>query len=289
MKKIKGVKFLLYVFPLLSVVLLCNLLFADTVKLSDGSILVGKIIKDDSSKIIFKNSYGSFKIKKRQVKKIYVTRNYNEDIQIHKKLGKDFNEATIKKNYLAGLAKREEVKKANLSKGSELKEKDSTWTSMRISISGTHIVTTGRLKKILPKGSGALIAFDQGMDFIIGSKRHFLMPGFRLEVGYLRYEKDPAKVDCITSSGGLLWLFPFIKNGWGNIVLSSLPGVTFLNIEKNSYKESSSTFTLHSLVGYEYSIGAVTIFLHGRYMFVYDKDVNLNGIGGDCGIGMRIW
>lgn len=294
-------RFILYMLTSVLITIFCyDLTLADTITLEDGTILVGKVIKRDSQKIVFKNSYGVFTIKKRQIQKEYSTEDYKEDIEIHREMGMHVDEKTIKKNYLAGLDKEKEIKREREKeiekrreiekrKEMELEESDVKWNGGRISIIGTHFVTTGRLKDVLPSGSAALIAYDQGLDFISGGKRHLWMPGIRLEGGYLHYEKNPSKVTGITSSGGPIWLLPLFKNQWGRFVLSVLPGVTFLKIESENYRETSETFTLHSLLGYEYTIGIITFFIHGRYMFLYDKDVNLNGIGGAFGISFTLW
>ncbi|HQL83922.1 MAG TPA: hypothetical protein PK307_17110, partial [Spirochaetota bacterium] len=70
-------------------------LYADTLQLFEGTILVGKIIEDEGKTILFANSYGTFRIKKTKLDNIYKTNSYTEDIALHRKLKLPLDEGEI--------------------------------------------------------------------------------------------------------------------------------------------------------------------------------------------------
>ncbi len=69
----------------------------DTLILKDGTVMVGKIRVKTSKSVIFKNYYGVFRVKKRLIRKAYITKKYTTDIAIHKKLGRNYDVKAIKK------------------------------------------------------------------------------------------------------------------------------------------------------------------------------------------------
>lgn len=288
MNYLKNIKNLFCMLTSVLIIIFCyDSSFADIISLKDGTVLVGDILQSDDRKVVVENSYGVFRIKRKYIKDIKKIKSEERE---QEELARDGQE-----NILEELTKEEEERiKEELAREEERikheKKKASAMTGGRISIICSYLSTIGDLKDILPAAYAGFIAFDQGLDPFMG-KRHFWMPGVRIAGGYLYYEEDPAKVIGFTTSGGPIWLFPFIRKDWGRIVLSGLPGITFLQIENSdeNYEEESNTFSVHSILGYEYPIGRASLFIHGRYMFIYDEDVNLTSIGCELGINYAIW
>lgn len=254
-------------------------LHGDTLSLSDGTILVGKIIKEDEEKILFNNAYGLFKIRHDQVIHKYITEDYREDIDIHKKLGKSYDEKEIRKNVTAGEKARETF----------IDEDMRWWNGGIIYLTFSYFATTGKMNTVLPAGLCASLTCEKNLDFLTNWRRHLWMPGARIEAGYMFYDKDPARISGPMAMLGPVWRFNIIKRRYGQAVVSPLTGITFLKIEYEEKEETSNTFLSHLLIGYEYKIGITTFFVQGRYKFIYDRDVAFNGIGGGIGAGVSLW
>ncbi|MCP4130238.1 MAG: hypothetical protein GY754_04585 [bacterium] len=273
-------------------------IFADTVSLKNGTLLVGKVTNLNEQEFIFRNYFGVFKVQRGEIKDMYITNDYKEDIAIFKKLGIEYNEEDIKKNYQAGLETSEDPYLETLDvlrSWKEAQKKDlnrfyyyAGWNSFRFSLSGTYMVVNGELGSVFQKGFSTIAAVDKGLDFIAGNSRHFWMPGFRFEAAFHYYQGDSAGFQGFSCSGGPVWIMPPFKKGWGNAVVSLLPGASFLSIEDNDYVSQSSTFSFNALAGYEYYIKGFTVFVHGRYMYIYDKDVSLNGLGAAIGVSYTL-
>lgn len=274
-----------------------NLIFADTVKLVDGTVLVGKIVKTQKGELIFSNAYGTFTIQAKDITQQYATKNYDEDIQIHRQLGEKINNAAIiqiKKNYIAGVKNKEKIEKENEPKKKKKKKKKkyggNLWVSGRLSLSGSFYYTIGDINEVLPLGFSGNFALDQGLDMAI-KKRHPMMPGIRFEFGYLHLEQGTAKISGYMAFTGLIWAFPSMNNSWGNIVLALMPGMSFIDIERvnSNYSVTSNTFSSQIILGYQYSFGVVVLFIHSKYLYIYDKDVLFHSIGFEAGVGFNAW
>ncbi|MCP4137072.1 MAG: hypothetical protein GY754_39250 [bacterium] len=273
---------------------------ADTITLKDGTVLIGKTIKTTKDEVIFNNFFGVFKVKKSLIKKTYITKDYKEDIKINKELGRTVDEKVIKKHVLAGqeAKKKEEEKKVKKEEPekNEPEKEAPPWTGGRISLMGGYLMVTGSYRDTFPSGGfSTLISYEQGLDGLFGLKRHFYMPGFHLEGGYLYISNDPAKLSGFTCSAGPIWLIPFIKYGWGNITVSLLPGASFLAVKNTDTSGTGTTtvrnnsFTLYSALGYEYSFGDISAFIQGRYLYIYDTTEAFHGFGAFGGISYSLW
>ncbi|OHD70535.1 MAG: hypothetical protein A2W19_09015 [Spirochaetes bacterium RBG_16_49_21] len=249
---------------------------ADTIKLVEGSILVGKIIKEDKKSLEFTNAYGTFQIKKIHIVDIYKTNDYTEDIEILKKMDRDVNAAEIKKNVEAG-----QVKK-------EIREK--MWVNGRISVSGSFNYVFGRVGGKLPYGYSGHLALDQGLDMALG-RRHPLMPGLRFEGGYLNFHRGSYAVSGFNAGGGLMWAVPSMKNRGGCFVFAMMPGASLLDItnSESGGRAKSYTFTAQAIAGYQVSFGVFSMFFHARYTYIYDRNVLFNTIGAEAGFGFNAW
>ena len=81
---------------------------ADTIRLYQGSVMVGKIISEDKTSIVLANYFGTFRIKRIKIDDIYKTNSFMEDIAIHKKLNLPYNDKEIIIHYAAGRIKKKE-------------------------------------------------------------------------------------------------------------------------------------------------------------------------------------
>jgi hypothetical protein len=261
--------------------------FADTIKLIDGSILVGKIVKESTDSMIFSNAYGSFKIKLSNIIDINRTNDYTEDIDNLRKMGVNVNEGEIKRNVEAGQGKKLHLESVS----KEIKGKaGNQWVQGRISVSGSYFYVPGGIGGRLPWGYSGHIALDQGLDMIPG-KRHPMMPGIRFEGSYLHFNKGSYRISGYSAGGGLMWAMPSMNNKGGCFVFAVMPGASMIEI-KNSYagkRARSLTFTGNALAGYQVSFGVFSMFLHARYLYIYDQDVLFHSIGGECGFGFNAW
>lgn len=268
---------------------LCTFLLADTITLMDGTILVGKVVGEKGGRIVFTNSYGVFNIKKKDVVERFETESYEEDVEIHKKLGKDVDENTItsiKKDYTAGEEKKMELEKRERSD-------PGLWAGGMVSISGTFINPFGNISDVFPYGYSGQLAVDQGLEMIMG-ERNIFMPGIRVEGGYLFFKKDKAQVSGLFCSAGPLWMLPVMDGNRGNILFGLFAGISILDIEKDretseDYEARSNTFTGQSILGFQYTFGDFSLFINARYIYIYDKDVLFSSAGGEFGAGYRVW
>jgi len=242
---------------------------ADVVSLTDGSVMNGKLIYNTKNEITFVNSYGTFKISKLKIIKLEETSSYEEDINIKSRMGLQVDRESIKKDYLAGEAEKE--------------KKEFKKTYKRISLAGFGISTFGILKSELPYGYGGAIDYDHNL---LRNYDDIRLPWLRLDGAYTLYKKNTTKVTGYTVSAGPMWLVPIITNPELKLVLSVLPGISFLDIQKKitDYKATSNTFTINSIAGIEIPFGSFALAIMGRYTYIYDKDASLQNIGCSAGL-----
>jgi hypothetical protein len=299
---------------------------ADTIKLIEDSVLSGKIIREDNNEIIFTNSYGTYRIKKSNIKNIYITNAPAEDIAILKQMKLPANANQIKKNYDAGQNKKERVArgekipekellspfKAEFKSTDKIKSEvtDDLWTGGRLSLGG------GLTYNPLYHGYGysAYFALDQGLDGVVGI-RHPAMPGLRFEAGYTYLNKpyhtyynmnqpallDPTlpfmktksrhKLQGIVSGLGLIWTFPSLNSSWGCVVVAVLPGASYLHFKTslNSGAHSGFFFNAQSILGYQKSFGLFSLFINARYVFTPKARSFRNSLGLEAGFGYHAW
>ncbi len=291
-------------------------LYADTLQLFEGTILVGKIIEDEGKTILFANSYGTFRIKKTKLDNSYKTNSYEEDIALHRKLKLPVNEGEIMRNFRAGQDRKEgkrigPIKEETVQPGPEEiktetdkaepliapKKKDDSgdrWTSGRLSFSGSFIYNLGPGNAGLPYGYGGNFALDQGLDFIPG-ERHPAMFGLRFEGGYVYFKKGSLRITGFTTGAGLMWALPSMKNRWGCFILALMPGVSFLRADLSGpFSMGGATaqdyaFMGQAIFGYQKSWGVFSLFVQARYMYVMQRGDDLMSIAGEVGFGFNAW
>jgi hypothetical protein len=296
---------------------------ADTIRLYEGTVLVGKIISEDESAITFANSYGTFKIKRVRIDDIYKTDSFEEDIDVHRKLKVPINVYKIRVNYTAGQnrldrkqreiirSKKDKEKKAarekaerekaeKLAREREKKKRSAArrgdhWTSGRLSFSGAFHYNLGSSTDVVPYGYAGYFALDQGLDFAPG-KRHPWIPGLRFEGGYIYFNNSSRTLSGYVFGGGLMWAFPSMKNSWGCIVLALIPGASYLEVKvSSSYpgfgaeKSEGFNFSAQAILGYQKSFGVFSLFIQARYMYIMGMDSYFHSIAGECGFGFNAW
>jgi hypothetical protein len=260
---------------------------ADTVRLIEGSVLIGKIIEEDSSRLVLANFHGTFNVRMEYVIDIKRTKSYKEDINILKKMSADVDENMVKKNVETG-----EKKIAEMKNGAEaLKGKSGNrWVHGRICASGSYYYVPGRVGNLLPGGFSGHLSLDQGLDMAL-VKHHPLVPGLRFEGSYLNFRKNSYSITGYSGGGGLMWAMPSMNNRGGCFVFAIMPGVSWLDI-KNSQagkRAKSLTFSGSAIAGYQVSFGVFSMFIHARYEYIYDSSVPFHSIGGECGFGFNAW
>jgi len=257
----------------------------DTLILKSGTLLVGKVKSSSDKSIFFKNYYGAFTVNRDDIDKLYITKTYKEDISLRKKMGMDFSVEDIKKNYEAGEKKLTEQETEKLK--AEVKEHPETpiRSGGSIFIEGGWFTSIGEVHDTIPSGYGGFAAYEQGLDFITG-ERYLLMPGLRIEGGYLYYSSGDASMKGPSASLGPVWLFPVPG---GNIRVTLQPGASSLDVKNGDLSASTFTFTFNSILGYEYTFSDASIFINARYVYVYDKDVFFSSAGITAGFSYKIW
>ena len=72
------------------------------------------------------------------------------------------------------------------------------------------------------------------------------------------------------------------------IAAGAVAGASFLKISDRNSSSRSTKFTLFCLGGWEHEFGALSLFVHARYTYIYDNEAPLSGAGLAAGIGYRI-
>lgn len=272
------------VFMLVILILFPIKVNGDTLILKSGTLLVGKVKSSSDKSIVFKNYYGAFTVNRDDIDQLYITKTYKEDISLRKKMGMDFSVEDIKKNYEAGEKKLtvQEVEKIK----AEVKEHPETplRSGGSIFVEGGWFTSIGEVRDTIPYGYGGFAAYEQGLDFITG-ERYLLMPGLRIEGGYLYYSSGDASIKGPSVSLGPVWLFPVPG---GNIRITLQPGASSFDVENGDLSASTFTFTFNSILGYEYTFSNTSIFINARYIYVYDKDVFFSSAGVTAGFSYKI-
>lgn len=295
---------------------------ADTIMLYQGSAMVGKIISEDKTAIVFTNYFGTYRIKRIKIDDIYKTDSYEDDIALHRRLNLEYNEDMIKKNYTAGQDRKDGKKPLRLREPGTQEEAapdsdqaaplptpeketkkepraDTTegdhWKSGRLSFSGAFHYNLGSSSAALPYGYAGYFALDQGLDFTSGKLKPGI-PGLRFEAGYVYFKKGSYSMTGYIAGGGLMWALPTMKNSWGCFIIALLPGATYLEVKiSDSFFSFGSNaakgfnFAGQALFGYQKSWGVFSIFVQARYMYILASRSYFHSIGGEAGFGFNAW
>lgn len=250
---------------------------ADVLTLSDGAILNGKIIQWTPDGVVFSNNHGTFRIKQSLIRDVHVTSSFSEDIELLEQMGLSVTESDVQINYRAGLKSKEEMSRERVER--------MEMGGMGFSFTLSYLYAGGKLKEELPRGAGGHVMFDPG-NFLYSGESVFL-PELRGEFSYFRFEQDPSSVSGFCIAAGPMWLFP-LGSRFGKFRLAILPGVSFLTISGDDFTARSNTFTVSSLLGYEYPLGGMLLIVNGRYSYFYDEEVPLTGMGIELGMGFTM-
>jgi hypothetical protein len=176
-------------------------------------------------------------------------------------------------------------------------EKHDYWYFGRLGLEGAYYSTflTRSLYGRVPHGLSLHLTYDQGLDSWI-KKRNPGMPGIRFEIGYIDYErnfllKSSQRISGYIAHAGPMWAFPSLTSSWGCIVLAALPGAGYFDIvnKDTSSRSTNFHFSAIGLIGYEYSFNVISLFIHIRYMYIYDQNVAFHAVGGSMGFSCRLW
>lgn len=276
---------------------------ADTFRLSDGTVIICKIIEETDTHYVIANSYGTFTVRKQNVKEKYVTRSYREDVKIQEKLNIKVDEDKIRKNIEDGVRKKKEKEAQRaLEKKKEpiiLKDygvREPDWFFGRIGVSvAYYAMLTGALTQKVPGGMSVQLTYDQGLEGLF-RKGHMGIPGIRFEAGYLDFErtvfcKSPQSVTGFFAQAGPAWLLPAYGNSWGSFLLAGLPGAGYFDAINRDIprRRSGVHFMATLLAGYEYTIGEFSLSAQVRYMYIMDSGMPLHAVGGSVGFSYRLW
>jgi hypothetical protein len=290
----------------ITIAMICFLLFLgksarpDTFRLSDGTVVICKIIEETEDHYVIANSYGTFTVRKKNVKEKYVTRSYKEDVKIQQKLNIQVNEDNVKKNIEEGQRlkklKEEEERIRKRKEGPPPGVRAPDWFFGRIGVTAAYYATVSpSIREKVPGGLSMFITFDQGFEGPL-RKGNMALPGLRIEAGFLDLERkglytSAYRVSGFVAQAGPFWAFPALENKWGSIVAGALPGFGWLEAYNRdvSGKRSGPHFTLTALAGYEYSFRPVSIAVNVRYLFIMDGKHPYHGIGGSVGFTYRLW
>ena len=200
---------------------------------------------------------------------------------------------TIKKEVKGKIEKKEKVAKEE----KKIPEKPNYWYFGRLGLEGTYYSTllTRSLYSRVPHGLSFQLTYDQGLDALI-KKRNPAMPGIRFEIGYIDFEKiflfkSSQRISGYIAQAGPMWAFPSLTSPRGCFVLAALPGAGYFDIinKDASTRSRGFHFSAIGIIGYEYSFEVISLFIHLRYMYIYDKNIVFHAVGGSLGFACRLW
>jgi hypothetical protein len=154
---------------------------------------------------------------------------------------------------------------------SPLSESFSLKTQRRISIAAAYLSTIGSKRDSMPGGYGVFLSMDIPLRKLVFNSVRFYYPDLRVESGYLFFgSRDQYSVHAMPLSAGPVWFFPVRKDHMGRVLLSFLPGITYIKRENREFGYNSNTFSFSTILGYEYPYGKVLFFCNARYFYLYD-------------------
>ncbi len=248
-------------------------LSADTILLSDGTYLTGKVVKWDAYHIIFKNAHGAFAIKKKQLVKLYVTGSHLEDIELNKKLGSIMKDEDVVRHYLAGM---EGMPPGGIDRKRLEKEIKTADLNGRIRIYGTFYHVMGRISDAVPSAWGLSLGYSQSISGFLPEGSALWAPLLYAEGEAVSFSGDEAEMNDFSFYAGPRWEF-LVPAGTGFLHL--LPGYSYLDIESEDYETRSSTVSVKLQCGYEYSAGSFSVLAALSYLYIYDRSVFAHGAG----------
>ena len=251
-------------------------LYADTILLSDGTYLVGKVIEWDSRHIIFKNAHGAFAIRKNQLVKLYVTDSQNEDIVLRDKLGHAIKDEDIIRHYLAGA---ESVPEGGLDKDEIESAITSETLSRQFRVSLSYYYTLGKLSDAIPSAYGIGMGYTRSLSPFLPDEAAFWAPDINIEPEIVLFSGDDSEVRNYSCYAGPVWRFRYPGRIKSFATLQFMPGISYLIIEGADYSTTSITSSFKISAGYEFPFRDFLVSVNLSYLYIYDKEIPLQGIG----------
>ena len=162
---------------------------------------------------------------------------------------------------------------------------------------GSYYSNTGAVvPKIISSGLGINMALEMGMDSVLSSisknKRHWWLPGLKIESGYSDYTQNINSITGFHFATGFVWKLPLstitslFRYHKGKFSAGILPlGISILKITGFNHKGESTSYSFFSHLGYEYILRSnIAVFLHARQGYVYDKTDSLINLGFSLGL-----
>jgi len=266
----------------LLIVILCltyisHELQADIVKLEDGTILNGKIIKETGGDITFSNSYGTFSIEKKKIKKKVITSSYEEDLKLFQNEGIKVSRNTVKKNYNAG------IKIKNKKKSLESKKDTGSYPYRKISMYLFYSRALGELGSIISNGIGLHLNCDFGLPVILNYTSRWYLPDIKIETSFYYFFKSPSSSMFFSAGAGPQWSFPFRNMEWGSFHFFAITGMTAISAKGDDYSGNGLTFSIRPAIGYSYPVQQLEILFQISYLYVYDSGLPLQSVGISAG------
>ncbi len=262
--------------------ILSPMLYADIVITKDDMILNGKILEDKKpAHIIFANYHGTFTIKYSVIKKIHRSESFAEDITLLNDMGKQVNEAEIKKNYIAGEKKLEKLL---------LKEEKKKPAAIRDT--GSFILmfdlfydkNFGELKSVLPYSAGAALSAEFPVDLF---KKYHLY-GIDSEITFYFSSNDDRSIKGLNTSAGPLWQIPVTIYNYNLCFnISALMGAGWYTVKNDEAAKatSSAKWNLAVHAGPVFRLGSAVISTQLRLDYIHDGTAPMKGSGLTIGAG----
>ncbi len=255
-------------------------LHGDIVVTNDNMILNGKILEKKVNHVVLGNYHGTFTIERSQIKTMYETESFQEDVKIFQKMGKPVNESEAKINYQAGIEKLE---------GRSQRAGDGAIAEQRYAVFLAPFcgITAGKLGSVLPYGAGAALTGDINLNQS-GFTRNIHPAGVRSEMAFFHSKKGVKQVAGGRVSAGPLWRFPFSIRGfrfdWAG---APVIGIGWYKIDGRSEQTSCIKWNIGCGTGPSFFIDVVVISPQIRFDYIYDGSVPMYGFGIGIGAGYR--
>ena len=254
------------------ILFITNPSYSDVVLTKDGMIFSGKIIKKSINKIIIRNYYGTFTIKKKKIKKFFVTTSFKEDVKILQKEGKRVNIREIKQNYTIGIKNTANRKKL-------------LPPSLACFLSPAIYMPFGEFSKLFTLGYGISAEINLNLDTLLYKNKNYFLPDLSINLNFLYFSKRSDTILGYSIAIGPTWPVPVMKNG--EIYFSPAPGLGFYNIFTSNDKNWAIKFCINPEIGFNYYFKKIAIKLHFRYTYIFDIKKPLHCLVFGVGIGYK--
>lgn len=156
----------------------------------------------------------------------------------------------------------------------------------RISLLGGYQTTLGNLKDILPNGIEARLALDLPLG-------RGAWPALRLELGYAGFGSLPGNgthsVTGMAWGTGPVWFLRPSRHHTGQIIGGFLAGSILARVQGPTVETQTNLFAAIVLLGYEYPLGPVLLFVQARSGYVADQNNPLMSAGGVMGVARPLF